>query len=313
MKTYSSLQFSTEAPSVVALGCFDGIHIGHKKVIESAVQTAKASKCQCIVWTFDQPPKNFFVPRSVPLLTTQADKKELIQSLGADTLVCIPFNEEIRQISAEAFFYEILIKRLKAQHIVCGFNYSFGSASEGNIALLEKLCEAENISLTVIPPVMLDASTPVSASVIRQAIEAGETEKVTMALGRPYSVCAPVISGQHLARNLGFPTINQEFSRGLTIPKHGVYLSRLTEAEKNTLLYGITNVGIRPTVGGQTVFAETHIFDFHGDLYGKQIRVELLSFMRSEIKFDSVDALSRQVHKDIEKAKQILAELFNIC
>ena len=193
---------------------------------------------------------------------------------------------------------------MNAKHIVCGFNYRFGKNGSGNADVLKELCAKNGISLSIIPPVTIDGVT-VSSTEIRIALEGGNPELANAFLTRPYYIQSEVINGQHLGRTLGFPTINQTFPPQKAIPLHGVYLSRVLF--NNTVKYGITNVGLRPTVGSDTVYAETNIFDFNENLYGVLVKTELLHFLRGEQKFSSLEKLSAQVKQDIEKAKQLLS------
>ena len=308
MRIYSTINYSSSAPCVVALGCFDGVHLGHKMVIKQAINIAQKKGCSCAVWTFDEPPKNYFLSRAVPLITDKAQKRRLIGQLGVDKFISVPFTKETAKISAEDFFFEILKKRIKAIHIVCGFNYSFGAGGKGNVELLRRLCEETHTGLTVLSPVTVSDIT-VSSSSIRDALLSGDPKTAEALLGRPFSLTTVVINGQRLARKLGFPTVNQEFSSGGLVPKYGVYVTRVYIASRKKPYYGITNVGVRPTVGGTSVFAETNIFDLSEDLYGKAIKVEFLHFLRDEQKFDGLDALTAQVNSDIENAKKYISML----
>ena len=307
MTLYSSLPTAALPPSVVALGCFDGVHLGHRAVILNAVRWAKELGLPCTVFAFASSPKNYFVPDSVPQLTDRETKIALLEKLGVDTVVCLPFDETIATTSAEDFFQKILRTSLSAKHIVCGYNYSFGAKGLGNTTMLASLCDAAGVGLSVLPPITIDGTT-VSASTIRQALEEGRLDDAYLLLGRFFSIRSAVVDGQHLGRKLGFPTVNQILSRNMVIPKHGVYFSRVTVANDAETYFGITNVGTRPTVGSEFVGAETHILDFEGDLYGKQIEVELLSFLRPEQKFSSLDELSAQVHSDIKTAQKMARE-----
>ncbi len=306
MRTVRSLSYQAKKPTVVALGCFDGLHHGHRAVIGEARRMADRLGCELAVWTFEEPPKNYFAPHSVPLITDLPTKKSLLRQMGVDLLICLPFDEKIRTLSAEEFFHTILLRRLQAKHLVCGYNYSFGTGGKGDSKQLHALCQQSGISLTTIPPVLC-GNRAVSSSEIRLAIEEGRPEDASRLLGRPYSLRATVVDGRKLGRKLGFPTLNQRFPEGMLIPRRGVYVSRVTYGGRKKPLFGITNVGMRPTVGGHHVVAETHVFDFYGDLYGKQVEVEFLHFIRPEVSFESVDALSAQVHRDMETAKQILS------
>lgn len=301
----SSLSFSTDAPTVVALGCFDGVHLGHAAVIKAAKAQALRQGCACAVWTFEEPPKNYFVPNSVSLITTRQTKEFLFRELGVDLLVCVPFDHSVADMPAETFFEQILLSQMRACHLVCGYNYTFGAKGAGDVSLLQILCDTHGIGLTVLPPVTV-GGVSVSSSAIRSAIEEGRPEDATALLGRPYSLTAPVVNGQHLARTLGFPTVNQLFPNGLTVPRAGVYVTRVTVGESKTPLYGISNVGTRPTVNSNILCCETHIFDYVGNLYQQTAKIEFLSFLRAERKFDSVKALAEQVAKDIKEAKRIV-------
>ena len=303
MRVYSTITYTARTPCVVALGCFDGVHIGHKAVICKAREVADELGCDCAVWTFDEPPKNYFLKRAVPLITDRQQKSELISRLGVNKFISVPFTKETAKISAEDFFEHILKINLKALHIVCGFDYSFGKDGKGNAELLQQLCSENGIGLTVIQPVSIDGIT-VSSSAIRDALISGQTEVATALLGRPFSLRTIVIGGQRLARRLGFPTVNQEFSSRMLVPKYGVYVTRVTIEGEQKKFFGITNVGVRPTVGGTSLFAETNIFEFSGDLYGRTVKVEFLSFIREERHFDNIDALKEQVLLDIEQAKK---------
>ena len=311
MKLVSSLSYTAEVPSVVALGFFDGVHLGHRAVLSRAKTLSLELGCDCTVWTFASSPKNYFSPRSVPQLTDGATKARLIEELGADTLVSVPFDQAVADLSAEDFFHRILKSSLRASHIVCGYNYSFGAGGRGNVTLLESLCRTAGIGLTVLPAVTVEGMA-VSSTMIRRALEEGRPEEAAKLLGRPFSIRTPVVDGQRLGRRLGFPTLNQLLEEDRLLPARGVYLSRVTLEGDSTPYFGITNLGRRPTVGGDFLGAETHIFDFSGDLYGTTVEVALLTFLRPERKFDSVEALSRQVHDDIEQAIK-MADKFNYC
>lgn len=304
MTLHSILPKNALSPSVVALGCFDGVHLGHRAVILRAVRWAKELGLSCTVFAFESSPKNYFVPNSVPQLTDRRSKISLFEELGVDTVVCVPFDQEIAETSAKDFFHKILCGLLGARHIVCGYNYSFGAKGAGNIDLLASLCDGAGVGLSVLPPITIDGMT-VSASTIRNALEEGRLDDAYLLLGRFFSIRSEVVDGQHLGRRLGFPTLNQIFLSTAVIPKHGVYFSRVSIEGTDRQYFGITNIGTRPTVGSEFVGAETHLFDFSGDLYGKEVEVELLSFLRDERKFGSVDELSAQVHEDIETAKKM--------
>jgi len=304
VKTYTTAQYHSDTPCVIALGCFDGVHKGHAAVIREAVRIAKETGVQSAVWTFEEPPRNFFSPGLSPRITDTAEKKRLVRRLGVDILVCIPFDLATGNLSPEAFF-DMLCGKLCASHIVCGFNYSFGKGGAGNEALLRSLCERAHVGFSCVGPVVLDGET-VSSTAVRTAVEAGDTEKAARLLDRPYAINTIVIDGQKLARRLGFPTVNQVFERGILIPRRGVYVTRVHIGSR--CYDGVTNVGMRPTVGGTLLCAETHILGFSGNLYGKRVRVDFLHFLRPETAFSSVEKLADQVRQDIETAKIFLKQ-----
>ena len=306
MRSYYSLQIRAEHPTVVALGCFDGLHIGHSAVICTAVDIAKKASLLSAVCTFDAPPKNFFIRGSAPAITDRSEKERLASALGTDVFLSLPFNTEISSLSPNDFFDKILVNALRASHIVCGFNYKFGKNAAGNTETLKKLCDKAGISLTCLAPVELDGKT-ISSSIIRHELLAGNIESANKYLGHPFSLNSKVIGGKKLARKLGFPTLNQAFPEDCIVPANGVYLTQVITKD-GVKHFGITNVGVRPTVGNRSLRAETHIFDFDGDLYGQNVRIEFLHFLRPEKAFSSIDALSAQVNEDIEQAKKAIKD-----
>ena len=307
MILYNDYKCGSSAPSAVALGCFDGVHIGHRAVIEKAIDVAKEYGLASAVFTFSEPPRNFFAPGSVPVLTDKAEKCKRISALGVDILFCVDFTADIAALSPEEFFTEVVVKQLSARHIICGFNYTFGAKSAGNTELLSALCKEHGIGLTILDPIASDGVS-VSSSLIRSYIQNGDMETVRKYLGYNYSITSKVIDGQKLARKLGFPTVNLLPPQNTILPKNGVYVSKVDFEGNERELFGITNVGMRPTVKADAICAETHIFDFDGDLYGKELCVELLHFIRAERLFDSVEELREQVCSDIAYARNFTAK-----
>ena len=296
----------TEYACVLALGCFDGIHLGHKQVIETAKSIADDKKLPLAVLSFDTPPKNAFSEVKTPLIISLKDKSAILEEIGVDYDIITSPTKEFLSISAEDFVNDIILNKLGAKHVVCGFNYRFGAGGKGDTALLTELCERQGVGVTVIPEYTKDGAT-VSSSRIRRAISEGDTETIKNMLGRYYSITAKVVNGQHLARKLGFPTVNMIPDSSVLLIKNGVYVTRVNLNGEQK--YGITNVGLRPTVDTDLLCAETHIFDFSGDLYGKEICVEFLHFLRSETKFESVKLLAEQIESDINRAKEYIASI----
>ncbi len=305
MKTYRSLYFTSDTPCVTALGCFDGVHVGHLTLINEAKDVAKRLGLSSAIWSFEEPPKNYFSTEKIPLITTREEKRLQMMRLGVDIFVSVPFDNRVASLSAEDFFEKILIKRMKTQHVVCGYNYRFGKNGMGNVEILRNLCKSHGIGISVISEIKIGKAT-VSSSEIRKMLNNGNLYEANAMLGRPYSLRAKVTDGQHLGRKLGFPTVNQIFVHNKLLPKNGVYISRIRFGKKQR--YGITNVGTRPSATEHTLCVETHIFDFCGDLYGQTVTVELLEFLRPEKKFSTLEELKQQVDSDIEKAKNIISK-----
>ncbi|MBE6577083.1 MAG: bifunctional riboflavin kinase/FAD synthetase [Ruminococcaceae bacterium] len=303
MDIFDTLSYRAERPCVVALGCFDGVHIGHQAVIKEAKLHADKLALPLCVFTFAKPPKSYFSKEPIPQVCSIEDKFSLLEMLGVDILISVQPSKEIFSMTAESFVRDFLLTDLKAKHVVCGFNYTFGVGGTGNTSLLQKICEANGATVSICPQQKVGDVT-VSSSLIRDAVSAGQMDVASGYLGRQFSITSDVISGQHLARKLGFPTVNIIPQAELVLPKNGVYVTRVMFDDQTR--YGITNVGLRPTVDTHILCAETHLFDFEGDIYGKKITVEFLKFIRAETKFPSVQAMAQQVRLDIEAAKKYL-------
>ena len=306
MKVYRSAYAKSEKDSAVALGCFDGVHIGHSQIIKNTVKEAEENGLCSIVWSFQTPPKNFFSKdekQKNALISPFSEKRRLIKNLGADILVSTKFDEKIASLTPEEFFEKILIGCLRAKHIFCGFNYRFGKGGKGDVKVLAALCKEHGIKITVADEIKIEGNS-VSSSAIRTYLLQGDVENAQKMLGRPYSIRAKIKDGQHLGRTLGFPTVNQSVPENCLPLKNGVYLTKVKILRQTK--YGITNIGMRPTVNGTERVAETNIFDFDGSLYGRYVTVEFVKFIRAERKFDSLEELTNQVNKDIETAKGII-------
>ncbi len=236
------------------------------------------------------------------MITDVSEKLSIFASLGVDICVCASPTEEIFSMSADDFIHDILIRRMGAVHAVCGFNYTFGKGGVGNTRLLAEIFGEKNVSIT--DAYVMNGVT-VSSSQIRTAIESGDVVQAQKLLGRHFSITSQVVDGQHLARRLGFPTFNLLPQKGILLPKRGVYLTS-TFIEGMGDVYGITNIGVRPTVDTKIECAETHLFDFDGDLYGKTLTVKLLEFIREERLFDDVPQMAQQIRADITTAKSLI-------
>ena len=304
MITERKLGFRSDIPCVVALGCFDGIHAGHRRVLSEAVGIANKMGVRPAVFSFSRPPKSLFV-RDISLIDDVHEKLSLFESLGIGLCVCPDPTPEILSVSAEDFINSIIIEGFSPVHVVCGYNYSFGKGAQGNVELLRTLCAAHGIGVTVIDE-YLQGGKPVSSSLIRELISNGKVEDAADLLCRPFSVSDRVVDGQHLARRLGFPTLNIVPSPLKLLPLHGVYAVRIILDGRE--FYGIANVGLRPTVDVGIRCVEAHIFDFSEDIYGKTVTVEFLHFLREERRFESIELLQAQVLEDIERAKSAVSQ-----
>lgn len=301
----TELNYTQREPCVVALGCFDGVHLGHTAVINQAKEKADSLNVPLCIWSFAEPPKRFYAKETVHLLSSAKSKAEIIEMLGADVYISVKFNANIAAVTAEDFFNNILIKNLNCVAVVCGYDFTFGKGGCGNAELLSFLCKSYGIDFIPVQSVNVDGEA-VSSSRIRGYILNAEIERANKLLGRPYSIVAEIIDGKHLGRNLGFPTINQRIDENLCKPANGVYLTRITLDD--ACYFGITNVGTQPTVCGRDIIVETNIFDISANLYGKEATVEFLKFIRPERKFNTIDELKTQVNRDIATAKAMAAE-----
>ena len=283
----------------LALGTFDGFHIGHKKVIENAVASNKNPK----VLLFNEHPQKVLKKKSPGELITETDKIKLLGEWGVEPIV-INFSD-IMTLAYEEFFYEIIVKKIGASVLSCGFNYHFGAKALGNTENLKTLCEKENIELLVSAPVEYKGE-PVSSTRIRNAIRNGDIEDANNMLGREFSYDFLVVHGDARGRTIESPTINQFFTDDFIVPEFGVYASySVIDGKKYP---SVTNIGIRPTVGNSKERSETNIVGYDGDLYDKNIDVHLLKKIREEIKFSNLDELKNQIAKDREVSKTISKE-----
>ncbi len=288
--------------TAVALGVFDGVHIGHQAVIGEAVNGIEQD-LKPIVFTFDMAYQGPYNKQGQDLILSERLKWEKFSSLGVDTVLNIRF-DSVKDISPEAFVKEILIDTLRAKRIVCGFDFRFGKNAVGTPDLLRRICPEEDITLIVVPP-MMEEGQAVSSTRIRCHLKAGEIEIANRLLGYDYTIDMAVIDGLKNGRRLGFPTINQAFEPNQLIPCFGVYASRVVIDGKT--YGGVTNVGVKPTVAGErNPLAETYIIGYHQDLYGKQIPVSLFAYLRPEKKFENFTTLSETVNRDIATVKQML-------
>lgn len=286
--------------TAVALGYFDGIHLGHQAVLDKALLYAKQENLVPVIMLFDVHPRKIIKGKTPPMLKSVGKKRELLLEKGF-TVVDLSFTETMNY-SPNEFIEKILIDGLNAKVVSCGFDYHYGKDGKGDTESLHEELERRGIKVIEEPAIQLWGEK-VSSTAIRKYIADGEIDKANAMLGRHFSYDFTVRKGDGLGRVLGFPTINQCFPEDHVVPRYGVYASKVIVDGK--WYPAVTNVGIRPTVSADNMRSETCILDFSGDLYGKNVEVFLIKYMREEVKFPSLEELSRQIEKDIIKAREI--------
>lgn len=286
--------------SAVALGVFDGVHLGHRAILATAVAEARRHGLVALACTFDPHPLEVLQPARAPLpLTSLADRLALIAETGIDAAVVVAFTREVAVVEPEGFVRDVLVGALQARDVVVGFNHRFGRGARGDSALLEALGGKLGFRAHVIPPLAIEG-TPVSSSEVRAALQAGDVERASRLLGRPYSAEGEVVRGAGRGRTLGFPTANVRTDHPLQLPA-GVYACQaFAGADRHA---AVINVGVRPTFGETELLVEAHLLDFAGDLYGRRLRLQFLRRLRAERKFPDVEALRRQIALDVAAAR----------
>ena len=284
--------------SSVALGNFDGLHMGHMKVLKSALSSSGDGVVPYVL-LFDCHPQKIIKGAEPPYVMTRDDRDDSLRKMGF-TIMTVPFTQ-VRNLSPEEFVKDILVGKLNAKTVCCGYNYRFGKDGTGTAQLLTELCIKHGIETVVSNEQLIDGET-VSSTRIRRLLSEGDVEGAEKLLGRPFSYAFEVVKGNQNGRRLGFPTANQVFPEGFAVPKYGVYASKTTVDGKE--YRSITNIGIRPTLVDDTLLSETNIIGFDGDLYGRKIKVELSRFIRPERKFKNLEEVFSQVREDIKYALQ---------
>lgn len=296
--------------AVVAIGNFDGVHLGHRAVIEAARREASALGVQLGVVCFEPHPREFFKPEAEDFrLTPLAVKTRILQAIGVDIVYALPFDTEMAARLAPEFVLDVLIKGLGALHVVIGSDFRFGRGRSGDAAVLGYMADAEGLGITVVQPVAGEDGL-YSSSRIRDLLRHGKPELAAKLLGRPWAVQGRVRQGEKLGRELGFPTINLALD-GYLKPASGIYAVKaevLTGAHKDKRFDAAAYVGARPTFGGTQTLLEAYLLDFKGDLYDAEVAIELHKFLRYDQKFESAEALKVQMAKDVEAARAALAE-----
>lgn len=291
-----------EIKRAIALGFFDGVHIGHGALLRKTKERAAETGAIPSVLSFDVHPDTLVFGKEVPLINSALGREDLIRRLyGIDNVVFLHFNRHMMCMPWRDFA-DNLIDELNVGWIVVGHDFSFGYRGEGTAEKLRETCAERGIGCDVIPPVMLDGRI-VSSTWIRSLIAAGEMEQAARYLGHPHTLLDTVHSGYHLGTKMGAPTINMHFPEGVIVPKHGVYAAKVF-LEDDSEHVAVTNVGVRPTVGeGNRLTVESHLLHYSGNLYGRQARLEFHRFLRPERRFASFEQLSEQIRRDAEEAR----------
>lgn len=293
-----------EQKRAIALGFFDGVHIGHSALLRRVLAVSEERGYIPSVLTFDSHPMSMVTGKSVKLINSPEDRAGLISRIfGIDDVISIHFDEETMRMPWDEFT-ERLVSRWNAGHLVVGHDHRFGYKGQGTPEKLAEKCAEMGIGCDIIAPVIHDGVIS-SSTYIRGLLENGDTERANEYLGHPHVLTGVVASGYKLGRTIGFPTVNMTFPDGVLIPAHGVYATKVQLPGGEYA--GVTNIGTRPTVSdGERVTAETYILDFSGNLYGKAVRIEFYKMLRPEMKFDSVDGLKAQIALDVESVREII-------
>ena len=292
-------------PLHLALGVFDGVHVGHQAVIERAVEAAARSGGLSGVLTFDPHPLRVLAPERAPstMLTSLDDKAKIVCDLGVGLFIPLHFDATFARLEAGEFFQQLVAAPIRT--LAVGEDWRFGRGRHGDVDFLSARTARGGFVLEVVPPVMLDGDR-VSSTRIRQALRDGSIEAAAAMLGRPCTVSGKVLAGRKLGRQLGFPTANVAVGEVLA-PPDGVWAVRVTNGNGSSLP-GVANLGVRPTVDGAMRLLEVHLLDFSGDLYDQEIEVAFVKFLRAETKFPSLDALREQIQQDVMAARRCLTE-----
>jgi len=297
----------TKIPNaIVTSGTFDGVHVGHQKILRNIIKTAKVHNGKSVVLTFWPHPRFILFPddTSLKLLSTFEEKAQILKEVGIDYLVRIKFTHEFSQLSSEAFIQQVLVNKIRVKKLVIGYDHKFGKNREGSFDYLKSNSQKFGFGVEEISRQDID-DVGISSTKIRRALQEGEVHLASDYMGRPYQLTGKVVKGQQIGNSIGFPTANIELNETFKVlPKTGVYAVKveLEELEYKAML----NIGIRPTVGGTSVVIEVNIFDFNMDIYGKELTVSFIERIRDEQKFQSLEMLQEQLSEDKGKSLLIL-------
>lgn len=293
--------------SVVCLGFFDGFHLGHQALITRARELAAKLGVKLLLYTFERHPLELLDPARAPgLLMTNEEKADAARELSTDIVLFGEFHRELAGYAPERFFKDVVVGRLRASGVACGFNYRFGKEQKGDAVYLAELARAERLPAEVMDPVLVDGE-PVSSTRIRRILLEGKVAEVVRLLGRRYTVTGTVVKGEGRGKNLGVPTANLQVFPGKLLPKIGIYAGLVRRGKEE--YGGVMSIGTRPTFGGTEVVFEVYLLDFDGSLYGETLSVEFVARIRDEEKFDSVEALVSRMKEDIAAGRSLVLPL----
>jgi riboflavin kinase/FMN adenylyltransferase len=296
-------RFSLERDTLLTVGVFDGVHLGHKRLISRLLEEAGQGNLLSGVVTFRQHPEELLSPRvRLPFLTDIEERTGLLKNEGVDFIVTLSFTAELARLGARQFV-GLLQKHLRMRGLVIGSDFALGKGREGDTDTLQKLGQDMNFSVTVVPPYMINGEV-VSSTAIRKALAGGDMEKVQKLVGRPFSLQGKVVTGAGRGVGLGFPTANLDISPEQALPPDGVYASWAHIDGK--IYQSMVNIGQCPTFGDTEGTVEAYLVDYQGDLYGRELKIDIVARLRDEKKFDTVDDLKKQVAEDIRQGKTML-------
>ena len=288
----------TTDPTAVALGCFDGVHLAHRKVIQGVLDCREEGLTPAMFTFADYANKGI-----IKRIYTQKEKLHELENLGIELVYCVPF-PEVCLMSASVFVTDVLKASLNAKKVFCGFNYKFGRGGNSDVAVLKYLCEKEGIEVVVVDEIAIDGIT-VSSTEIRRLLDEGDVQTAGKMLTKPFALFGEVVHGNALGRKMGIPTINVGTDATKLLPKFGVYAANVYISDSTTPLKAALNIGMKPTVGSEEPTVEAFIIDEAGDYYGKQVKVELIDYIREEKKFATLQDLQCAIESDIEKIRKI--------
>lgn len=308
MQLIRHLPDRADAPTALAIGNFDGLHLGHRAVIETMLADARTQRLIPSVLTFEPHPRRYFTPDAPAFrLETLSQKLHRLHAWGVERIYMPRFDAAFAARSAEDFLQNILQQSIGAKTVVTGENFAFGKARQGTTEMLQQWGAAHGVRIHNLPPVLAEGEV-CSSTAVRQALARGDMQHAAALLGRPYSIRGWVRHGDKRGRQLGFPTANLRLGDALKLPKFGIYAVRATIEPGAEIYTGVASLGVRPTIAeNEAPSLETYLFDFNRDIYGRRLNIEFVTWLRGEEKFDSLDALQMQIAADVEAAKAVFA------